>query len=155
MNILPGWIFPTSKLEQRSALTSSTTVSEREKNWKEAYLVQYSHHQSFVLHSRPPKTTQNAPSSFVMPLQQLSFSRTKKIPKVLVLGEGLRTSAKKLVQQMMWNGSDKGFPMTKAYPGIQGVGAGIGFLVDQFEMNLIAVYKSKKKDFSVSRTMFF
>jgi len=65
-----------------------------------------------------------------------SFSDTHKI---LVVGDGLETSAKRLVYDMMW-GNNTSFKMTKLYPGADGIGSGVGFEFNGADLNICAIY---------------
>jgi len=71
--------------------------------------------------------------------------------KILIVGDGLETSAKKLVYDMMW-GSNTCFKMTNLYPGADGIGSGVGFEVNGSRLNVSAIYDytvlfSEKEDY--------
>lgn len=72
--------------------------------------------------------------------RMLSF--TTKMYRVPLIGEGLDTTAKDLLYAMMWDKSNAtGLSITGLYPGVDGIGSGVGFLVDGCSLNLAALHR--------------
>lgn len=149
------WIFKTPSLLKANFnkllnFSGSQLIKEETKSelsWKTRYLVQYKENR---VCNKSKTSNSSHPSEKLLGILSNSPFIKRPVPKVLILGEALRTSAKKLVQLMMSNGSNSRLPMTQLHPGMEGVGAGVGFQIDKTEFNLIAVYRNKKKDYSVS-----
>jgi len=58
-----------------------------------------------------------------------------------MFGEGMEYgAAKKLVYSMMYK-EDQSWKLTAMYPGVEGIGSGIGFTVNNLKLNLAAMYK--------------
>eukprot|EP01126_Amoeba_proteus_P025185 TRINITY_DN2517_c0_g2_i8.p1 TRINITY_DN2517_c0_g2~~TRINITY_DN2517_c0_g2_i8.p1 ORF type:complete len:316 (+),score=82.12 TRINITY_DN2517_c0_g2_i8:304-1251(+) len=64
--------------------------------------------------------------------------------KILVVGQCLETTGKKLIYEMMWRKSTP-FMMTKLYPGQDGIGSGVGFDFKGLPLNLSAIYYEEKQ----------
>jgi len=63
----------------------------------------------------------------------------KRVYKLPMFGEGLDSSAKKLLYQMMW-GEETPFRINCLYPGVEGIGSGVGFSINDKQLNLAAMY---------------
>jgi len=78
---------------------------------------------------------------------------TPKVFKVLLVGQGLETSGKKLVYEMMW-GDHTRFEMTNLFPGKDGKGSGVGFLVNGVTINCSACYYDSYDGITKWKSMF-
>jgi len=161
---VPGWLtyqsfhLPKSKLEK--LLNTTTAFYEKwisvegktEENerpipklkedllWKEKYFIQYSRNNPD--YDQYVKTHRHVVSNQTRNLEpmKLNFSPAFSNPyKILVFGDGLETSAKRLVYDMMW-GNNTSFKMTRLYPGNDGIGSGVGFEFNGIDLNVCAIY---------------
>jgi hypothetical protein len=105
--------------------------------WKEKYFIQYlrnnpEYYQYVKSHRQVVSNQSFQPNKSFTP----AFTNPYKI---LITGDGLETSAKKLVYDMMW-GSNTSFKMTQLYPGSDGIGSGVGFEFNRTDLNVCAIY---------------
>jgi hypothetical protein len=110
--------------------------------WKQKYFIQYSRNNpeyyQYIKEHRQTVSFSN--HSLSLQPKKMNFSPAfKNTYKILVVGEGLETSAKKLVYDMMW-GTNTPFKMTGLYPGTEGIGSGVGFEVNGVDLNISAIY---------------
>lgn len=116
--------------------TSSSPVQGEPEDWKKFYLEQYFENKKIYTISRIWFQKFGAASS-------TNSSRPRKILHIPVLGEGLETSGKGLIKQMMWS-SKLPLKMTGLHPGIEGIGSGVEFTVNDLKFNFAAVYKGER-----------
>lgn len=110
-----------------------------EGKWREAYLRQYRLNRSrFAPAQVAAKLSLSLESALGQWELRLPFAR--KVHRILMFGEGLETSARKLLYTLLWS-KNSPFQMTRAYPGVEGVGSGFGFRVGTKELALAALYK--------------
>jgi len=123
--------------ESEDAASSEDTVS-----WKHKFLMQYNcNSEDYKNHIKLRTAPISNHQRKVDPYAGLGFRSPFgfKMYKILIVGEGLETSAKCLVYEMMW-GANTPFKMTKLYPGNGGIGSGVGFELNGVDLNISAIY---------------
>jgi hypothetical protein len=151
-----------SKLLQSIFKSSDAPAEEDESlqtlDWRKSYIKQYIHNTIVAkrihahIQSIRKNVTDNENYAFVQPIvnpweMKSPFAETvrnpftKKVFRVPMFGEGLETSAKKLVYNMMW-GDKSLFKISNLYPGVEGIGSGVGFdLINGAEINLAVMHR--------------
>jgi hypothetical protein len=104
-------------------------------NWKALYLEQ--HFANTKKYDFKTNAREGANNGLLSSL--LSFSSSKVYP-IPMFGEGLDSSAKKLLYNMMWS-SVAPYKLSKLHAGVEGIGSGVGFNINGLELNLVALYK--------------
>jgi len=106
-------------------------------NWKTAYLQLY-------MQNKPKKTKslQNEETQFQIAYPSLLRNPfSKHIHSIPMFGEGLEGgSAKNLLYTLMYS-ENSPFKITGLYPGVEGIGSGVGFNVNGVKISLSAMYK--------------
>jgi hypothetical protein len=74
---------------------------------------------------------------------KVPFKKTYRIP---MLGEGLESTSKDLLYSMMWPQNAPLFTVTGLFPGVEGMGSGVGFNVDNVNMNIAALHRCHLDD---------
>jgi hypothetical protein len=126
---------PTSS-RAAATTTTNTATSTQEQNWKALYLQQH--------RENNPKKMSTSPSSTSFAKRVGSSFSSKKVHRIPVFGDGLDTSAKKLLYNMMWTKGSP-FSMTQLYAGVEGIGSGVGFVICGKELNLAALYRCEDR----------
>lgn len=99
---------------------------EQQQTWKSLYIQQYLGNKKDSVYGTSA------------PFKNRFFKEVHSIP---MLGEGLEgASAKKLLYKMMWS-NDPLFKMDGLYPGVEGIGSGVGFTVNGAKLSLAGFYK--------------
>jgi len=112
--------------------------------WKQKYLHQYARNSEEYKRHVTLRTCPVSNHQANLKPKGLQFSPAfSSTYKVLIVGEGLETSAKRLLYDMMW-GERTPFKMTKLYPGNEGIGSGVGFEVNGVDLNMSAIYNHTK-----------
>jgi len=111
-----------------TATLSNNTKFHNPKIWKTRYQRQF--------------LENNAPIQKGSPYypRMLQFTK-KKAYRVSMLGDGLDTTAKDLLYAMMWNKSSMDLTITGLYPGVDGIGSGVGFSVEGSTLNIAALHR--------------
>lgn len=116
-------------------------ASSSNNKWRTAYLCQYRLNKSrFAPSQVAAKLSLFAESVAGVGQWELRLPFARKVHRILMFGEGLETSARKLLYTLLWS-KNSPFQMTRAYPGVEGVGSGFGFRVGSKELALAALYK--------------
>jgi len=71
------------------------------------------------------------------------FQRVHRIP---MLGEGLESTSKDLLYSLMWPQNPSMLRATCLYPGVEGFGSGVGFCVDDVNLNIAALHRCSLDD---------
>eukprot|EP00026_Physarum_polycephalum_P010017 Phypoly_transcript_10160.p1 GENE.Phypoly_transcript_10160~~Phypoly_transcript_10160.p1 ORF type:complete len:427 (+),score=76.99 Phypoly_transcript_10160:96-1283(+) len=74
---------------------------------------------------------------------KVPFKKTYRIP---MFGEGLESTSKDLLYSMMWPQNAPLFAVTGLFPGVEGMGSGVGFNVDNVNMNIAALHRCHLDD---------
>jgi len=135
-----GKLFGSAPVE----ISSNTPPQTPSLTWKQKYLLQYSRNSAEYTRHVALRTCPVSNHQANLNPKGLQFSPTfSSTYKVLIVGEGMETSAKRLVYDMMW-GERTIFKMTKLYPGNEGIGSGVGFEVNGVDLNVSAIYNHAK-----------
>jgi len=127
---------------QRSALSASTSMVScgaevPAVDWKRFFLQQYGlncrQFRPDVFAEKLDHWTADV-STFPLP-----FPFKSKVYRVPMFGWGMETSAKQILYELLWC-KNSPFVLTKAYPGVIGIGSGFGFRVNGKEINIAAMY---------------
>eukprot|EP01120_Amphizonella_sp_Union-15-10_P003037 TRINITY_DN1333_c0_g1_i1.p1 TRINITY_DN1333_c0_g1~~TRINITY_DN1333_c0_g1_i1.p1 ORF type:complete len:424 (-),score=92.22 TRINITY_DN1333_c0_g1_i1:54-1244(-) len=71
--------------------------------------------------------------------KKLNLPFGRKVYKIPMFGEGLDNSAKKLLYEIMWS-PESPFRFTDLYPGVAGIGSGVGVSINNVSLHLAAIY---------------
>mmetsp|Transcript_12016 Transcript_12016/g.16629 ORF Transcript_12016/g.16629 Transcript_12016/m.16629 type:complete len:357 (-) Transcript_12016:123-1193(-) len=110
--------------------------------WKQLYLQQHAVNKPSLSSSTSPNTNR----------KNVKDAPVHRIP---MIGEGVdsKGTAKKLLYEVMWNPKSP-IKMTGLHPGVEGVGSGVGFNVNDKHLNMIAMNKyTDRKLFEQARPM--
>jgi len=129
----------------------NSTAGKPLRTWKQKYLHQYSRNSEAYkaaiqlrtkksntnniakLENFDPWTSTNFMKNFSMP-----FVNQLQIHKILLIGDGHATTAKKLVYGMMWEEISP-FKLTTLFPGNEGIGSGVGFEMSGKNLNVSTI----------------
>ena len=127
--------------------------------WRQWYMIQYTqNHQP----SNPEKALRKISSktnstplkfNFISKLKKKDLKSLKydkqRIFKIPIFGLALRNSARGLIYRLMWS-QESPLTVNTLYPGVEGIGSGIGFRVNQKCLNVAAFYgdTTELKDWS-------
>lgn len=132
-----------SRKKQRKRLSTSSSslrrgapIGSAECDWKRCFAEQTRVQLALVrekqLQSLPP----------LLLLSTSSSHRPHRVFRCPVFGSGLGTSAKSLIYPMMLDNSSP-FVRSRLYPGVLGIGSGVGIRVGPTELNLCSFYQFK------------
>jgi len=79
----------------------------------------------------------------------------KKIHRIPMLGEGLESASKDLLYSMMWPQNSSMFNVTCLYPGQEGFGSGVGFCVNDVNLNIAALHRCPLDDPRIKTKTYF
>lgn len=126
--------------------------SARVANWRERYLQQHlANGKCFLSPERAlTKMTSNERQSATQRLSYFISRRSRRAHHrsretvfcIPIFGQGLNSSASELLYSLMWAQESPLF-VTGLYPGIEGVGSGVGFTVNRKRLNLAAFYREE------------
>lgn len=124
-------------------LFNGVSLQTTEPSWKRKFMAQYNYNcedykNHVKLRTAPVSNLQRKVEPYAGGLGFRSPFGGKTY-KIVIVGEGLETSAKCLVYEMMW-GANTPFKMTKLYPGNGGIGSGVGFELNGVDLNITAIY---------------
>eukprot|EP01103_Thecamoeba_quadrilineata_P000120 TRINITY_DN10096_c0_g1_i1.p1 TRINITY_DN10096_c0_g1~~TRINITY_DN10096_c0_g1_i1.p1 ORF type:complete len:374 (+),score=42.64 TRINITY_DN10096_c0_g1_i1:63-1184(+) len=124
--------FDTSDLDQNGVILN-------ERDWKKEYKHNYLENKQVV---KEHKSQSISKSPCIVRSNQSIFNRLfdEKTYLIPMFGDGLEASAKKLVYRIMF---DEKSPLgvTHLYPGVEGIGSGVGFTIHEKKINLAPMYK--------------
>jgi len=75
------------------------------------------------------------------------------IYRIPIFGQGMESSASGLLYRLMW-GRESPLFVTGLYPGVDGIGSGVGFKVNNTSLNLAAIYGDCSGDLAQWRDFF-
>ena len=132
--------------ESKEELTNSKQCEKllpTNSTWKNWYMIQYvQNNRSFRGPERALKkiiASSSSKFSFLSKLKGKDKIKEGDQFRIPLFGWGLRNSARGLIYRLMWS-KESPLTLNNLYPGVEGIGSGIGFKVNNKLLNLAAVY---------------
>jgi len=137
-------------------------------SWKSWYIQQYLHN-SKLHHSpehalrkimsqgssfRPSKRNGSGPAVMMFQTQTRNIrSQKRDIFRIPIFGQAMEGSASGLLYKLMWS-QESPLLVTGLYPGVDGIGSGVGFKINSTSLNLAAIYGDCASDISEWKEFF-